>query len=216
MPPLLEVKGLETQFRTGAGTRARRRRDLLHRGAGRNRGASSAKAASAKLCGRSRSWCLIPDPGRAASRPRDPVRWPRPARPQRGGDAPGARPRHRHGVPGADDLAQSGAHHRPPDHRGAGRASRCGCSDGASDAPSSSSRPACIAVPRAAAEAVPASAFGRHAAASDDCYRARLQSEADHRRRADDGFGRHDPGADPRTDEVTDGPPQRRADRHHP
>ena len=38
---------------------------------------------------------------------------------ERGGDARRARQGHRHDLPGADDLAQSGAHHRQPDRRGA-------------------------------------------------------------------------------------------------
>ena len=33
-------------------------------------------------------------------------------------DAPGPGQRDRHDLPGAHDLAQPGAHHRPPDHRG--------------------------------------------------------------------------------------------------
>src|SRR5262249_45082540 len=49
----------------------------------------------------------------------DPVRRARSHAALRRGDAPGARRRHRHGVPGADDIAQSGADHRPPDHRDA-------------------------------------------------------------------------------------------------
>ena len=54
---------------------------------------------------------------------------------------------------------------------------------------------------RAAAATISASIFRRHAPARDDRDRTRLQSEADHRRRADDGARRHHPGADPRTDE---------------
>ena len=52
----------------------------------------------------------------------------------------GPRPRHRHGVPGADDLAQSGADHRPPDHRDAGAASGRGPRRPPSGARSSCSR----------------------------------------------------------------------------
>ena len=45
---------------------------------------------------------------------------------------------------------------------------------------------------------------------------ARLQSQADHRRRADHGARRHHPGADPRADEGADAAARRRADHHHP
>ena len=44
-----------------------------------------------------------------------------------------------------------------------------------------------------------ASAVGRHAAARDDRHRPGLPAAARHRRRADDGARRHDPGAGPRS-----------------
>ena len=49
-------------------------------------------------------------------------------------------------------------------------------------------------------QGLPASALGRDAPARDDRHGARLRSEAAHRRRADDGARRDDPGADPRAD----------------
>ena len=53
----------------------------------------------------------------------------------------------------------------------------------------------------AAARPVSAPVLGRHAPAGDDRDRARVQSQADHRRRADHRARRHDPGADPAPDE---------------
>ena len=53
-------------------------------------------------------------------------------------------------------------------------------------------------VPEGAAQAVPARAVRRHAAAGDDRHRARVRTDAADRRRADDGARRHHPGADPR------------------
>ena len=94
-------------------------------------------------------------------------------------------------------------------HQGAGpRGGRAARARAAGDGRHRRSRPA--------PQAVSAPAFGRHAPAGDDRHRARLQSQADHRRRADDGARRHHPGADPRADEVADAPAQRRADHHHP
>ena len=58
-----------------------------------------------------------------------------------------------------------------------------------------------IADPGPAPAAVSAPALRRHAPARDDRHGARLQSQADHRRRADHGARRHHPGADPRADE---------------
>ena len=121
MPPLLEVRELHTEFRTGAGV-VRAVDGISYTveagetvaivgeiGLGQvGRGAVD-HAADPQSAG--------PDRVRRGA-----VRRPRPAQADRGGDARGARPRHRHGVPGADDLAQSGADHRPADHRDAGAA----------------------------------------------------------------------------------------------
>ena len=52
--------------------------------------------------------------------------------------------------------------------------------------------------PEPARRGVPARVLRRHAAARDDRDGHRERSGADHRRRADDGARRHDPGADPR------------------
>ncbi len=68
---------------------------------------------------------------------------------------------------------------------------------------------------RAPARAVSASALRRHAPARDDRDRARLQSQAPHRRRADHRARRHHPGADPGADEGPVAPARHRADHHH-
>ena len=54
-------------------------------------------------------------------------------------------------------------------------------------------------------EAVPASVLRRHAPARDDRDGARAEPGAAHRRRADDGARRDDPGADPRSDAGAEG-----------
>ena len=51
---------------------------------------------------------------------------------------------------------------------------------------------------RGAGRRLPAPVLGRHAPARDDRDGARLRAEAAHRRRADHGARRHDPGPDPR------------------
>ena len=103
---------------------------------------------------------------------------------------------HRHGVPGADDIAQSGPHRGRPDHRGGapppegrqegrprGRAQRAqGCRRAGSQAPS---------------HPVSARALGRHAPADHDRDGAVLWPEAHHRRRAHHRAGRDDPAPDP-------------------
>jgi ABC-type microcin C transport system duplicated ATPase subunit YejF len=67
----------------------------------------------------------------------------------------------------------------------------------------------------AADEAVPASLLGRPAAARDDRDRARAESLAAHRGRADDGARRDDPSTDSRLDARDEGAPQRRIDPPH-
>ena len=122
MPPLLEVRGLHTEFRTGAGL-VRAVDGISYTVEQGETVAIVGESGSGKSVGALSILRLIPDPpGRITGR-RDPVRRPRPARPLRSGDARDPRPRHRHGVPGADDLAQSRADHRAADHRDAGAAS---------------------------------------------------------------------------------------------
>ena len=71
--------------------------------------------------------------------------------------------------------------------------------------------------PRAAAarRRISASALGRHAAARDDRDRDGVHADDPHRRRADDGARRHDPGADPRPDAGDEGAHRRRRHAHH-
>ena len=105
-------------------------------------------------------------------------------------------PEHRRRLPGPDDLAQSGAHHRHADRRDRCRSTRHGrraaTTRGRAAGRGRHSRA------RAAAPAVSAPAVGRHAPARRDRHRARLRAEAADRRRADDGARRHGAGADPR------------------
>ena len=63
-----------------------------------------------------------------------------------------------------------------------------------------------IPAPAAAGARISAPAFRRHAPAGDDRDGAGVQSEAADRRRADDGAGRDDPGADPRPDARSEEP----------
>ena len=215
MPPLLEVRGLHTEFRTGAGL-VRAVDGISYTVEHGETVAIVGESGSGKSVSALSILRLIPDPpgritaGEILFDGRD-LRGL-----VRGGDARGPRPRHRHGVPGADDLAQSGADHRPPDHRDAGAASGRRSRRRPSGARSSCSSWSASPTPARRLQAVSASAFRRHAPARDDRHRARLQSQADHRRRADHGARRHDPGADPRADEDADAAAQRRADHHHP
>ena len=62
---------------------------------------------------------------------------------------------------------------------------------------------------------VSAPIFRRHAPARHDRDRARLQSEADHRRRADHRARRHHSGADPRIDEGPLAPARHCPSHHH-
>ena len=61
----------------------------------------------------------------------------------------------------------------------------------------------------------PAPVLGRHAPARDDRDGARVRAEGDHRRRADDGTRRDDPGADPRAAARARRRARHRADPHH-
>src|SRR5882757_5577078 len=122
---------------------------------------------------------------------------PRPRRPAGGGAASAARAGARRGLPGPDDLAQSRAHHRHPDHRDAagpsrhGRGRRCRAQRrafGGSRHPGAGS----------AIAAISPSALRRHAPKGGDRHRAQLRAQAPDRRRADHGARRHGAGADPR------------------
>ncbi len=62
---------------------------------------------------------------------------------------------------------------------------------------------------------ISASALRRHAAARDDRDRDGVHADDPHRRRADDGARRHDPGADPRPDARDEGAHRRRRHADH-
>ena len=70
--------------------------------------------------------------------------------------------------------------------------------------------------PGAARQAVPARAVGRHAPARDDRHGALVRAQAAHRRRADDGARRDDPGADPGAHQGDPGAHRHGRAAHHP
>ena len=139
MPPLLEVRGLHTEFRTGAGL-VRAVDGISYTVEQGETVAIVGESGSGKSVGALSILRLIPDPpgritaGEILFDGRD-LRGLSEAEMRRD-----PRPRHRHGVPGADDLAQSRADHRPPDHRGAGAASGRGSRRRRSGARSSCSK----------------------------------------------------------------------------
>ncbi len=145
-----------------------------------------------------RDGALAHAPRRRPARPhRRRLGAPRRRRPRRArcrGDALHPRQGDLHDLPGADDLAQPGDDHRPPDRRGAAAArdhlaqSRAGAHH--RDAAAGRHPGA-----QAAGQGIPAPALGRHAPARHDRHGARLQSEGADRRRADFGPRRHHPGS---------------------
>ena len=110
--------------------------------------------------------------------------------------APDPRQGDRDDLPGADDRAEPGLHHRLPDHRDAADALRDG-SGGRPRACARAAAPRRDPEPRDPDRRVPAPAVRRSAAARDDRPGAGVRPEAAHRRRADDGPRRHGPGRDP-------------------
>ena len=192
---LVEVKDLSVNFKVEGGAleavrqvsfRDRERRDP---GAGRRErlgqvGDRALAAAAAAL-----SQGLAPER-------QHPARRPRADRRRRGDAARGARRSRRDHLPGADDLAQSAAHDRPPDRRDPDAAPRHEPDRGAR------------ARARAVASRAPAggggaawrlspSAVRRPAPARDDRDRARQRARSSDRGRADHRARRHDPGPDP-------------------
>ena len=214
MPALLDVRNLHTEFRTGAGL-VRAVDGVSYTVDPGETVAIVGESGSGKSVGAMSILRLIPDPpgriteGQILFGGRDLLRL------SRRGDARGARQRDRHGVPGADDVAQSGADHRPPDHRDAAAASRRRPRDGRPARHRASLAWSASPTRSAGCGQYPAPALRRHAPAHHDRHRAHLRAAADHRRRADHGARRHDPGADPRADDRPDAPAERRADHHH-
>src|SRR5215510_5177535 len=98
--------------------RAGRRRCLVGRRRGRDRRARG-RVRLRQERERAQHHAARCRPGRPHRRWPDSLQGTGPPAAVRGRDAPRARPRDRDGLPGADDLAQSGAHDRAPAHRGA-------------------------------------------------------------------------------------------------
>ena len=136
MEPLLAIRDLHTEFRTGAGVVRAVDGVSLQRRSGRDRGRRRRKRLR-QVGHRAVDPAADPDPpGRIAAGAvlfggRDLMTL------SRSRDARDPRRRNRHGVPGADDLAEPGADHRPADRRDAGAASRHGSRARRSSAPSS-------------------------------------------------------------------------------
>ena len=211
--PLLEVQDLHVRFETSRGIV--RAVDGISYNV--NRGEVVAIVGKSG-CGKSVSSLaimrLLTKTSRIPAGPH-PVRRAKPARSLRRRHALGARARHLHDLPGADDLAQSGPADRTADHGAAVHPSR--------DERGAGTRAGARAHAarrhhrrRTPARAISPSPLRRNAPARDDRHRARLQSQAHHRRRADDRARCHHPGADPGADEGSLAPARHRVDRHHP
>ena len=196
MTPLLEVKDLRTEFRSGGSVFAAvdgvsfslaPRRDAGHRGRIGLRQVSDVAVDHAPGA----------QPARPHRRRRDQARRPQSPRPARERDARRARRCRVDDLPGADDQPQSGADRGRADHRGDPPAPTGQCRRGARPRP----RDAAAGqdpLARDAARRVSAPALGRHAPARHDRHGAGLRSQDPDRRRADHGARRHHPGADPR------------------
>ena len=103
---------------------------------------------------------------------------------------------HGHDLPRADDLAQSGLHHRQP-ARGGAAAPPARFSTGGASARRLSARPRRHHGGGKPSQAISPSALRRLAAARDDRHGADVLAVADPGRRADHGARCDDPGADP-------------------
>ena len=139
---------------------------------------------------------------RIAPNRRDPVRRQGHSEGQRSAIARHSRQKNFDHLSGADDDAQSAAHHREAgwrNHQVASKGFRPGdahARDRTTDQGRHSRR-------RKTARSLSASAFRRPAAARDDRHRARQRARPADRRRADNRARRHDPGADPGAAQVS-------------
>ncbi len=213
--PLLEVRGLKHPVLPGGGLGARGGRRVLLPASGRNAGGGGGERLRQE-----RHRALGDAAGAGSSGPRggrrDPLRGPGSAGAARGGDAPRPRQPDRHGLPGADDVAQPRLHGGGADRRGA-----CGCTSAwtAKQAKARAVemlRQVGIPAPERAGGRVPAPALGRHAPAGDDRHGAGVRPGAAHRRRAHHRAGRHHPGADPGAAQAAAGRARHGGDAHHP
>ena len=118
----------------------------------------------------------------------------------------GARQRHHHHLPGADDLAQPAAHDRAADRRDPAAAPRAGAAGGARARMLELLTQVGIRDPESAARRLSAPALRRPAPARDDRHGARQRAGPADRRRADHRARRHRAGADP---EAAEGPADR-------
>ncbi len=124
-------------------------------------------------------------------------------------------PRRGDDLPGADHQPQSLLHDRLPDHRVPAPASRAR-SQGREEAGDRTFRAGRHPGGREPALVLSAPALRRHEPAGDDRDGDRLQPEAPHRRRADDGARRHHPGPDPRPAALAPARARHGAGAHHP
>ena len=200
---LLDIRGLKTWFKIEDGmvravdgvdlhidrgeTRGRGGRIGLRQDRDRALGAEADRHAAGPLRGR-------PDPVAGQG--------PHPARPGR--DEQDPRPRDRHHLPGADDLAQPGLHGGRPDRRGdrAAPEAVAQAGDGGRRRDAAAGQ---HPQPAAARARLSAPVLRRHAPARHDRHGALLPAQAPDRRRADHGARRHHPGADPRADAGDEG-----------
>ena len=125
------------------------------------------------------------------------------------------RQRNRHDLSGADDVAQSGVHHRAAAHRRIESPSRIAAGRGAGEGASASEK---RAHPRAGAalEAISPRAFGGHAPARGHRHGHGVRAPPAHRRRTDDRARRHDPGGDSRPHRPAEARKRNGRAVHHP
>ena len=203
MDKLLEVRGLEDPLPHRPRPVPRRRRHRLHR-----RPRPHRRPGRRIRLRQERDLALDHGPGARArparSRPRPMLFDGRDLlRPLGRRAPPAARRQDVDDLPGADDLAQPGPHHRRPDRRGASwptpRSRRRRRRTRAIEMLELVRIPSAARAPRR----LSAPAVRRHAPARDDRHGAGLRAGAADRRRADHRARRHHPGADPRADAAT-------------